>query len=207
MPEMRIRIPIIILLLLLSWSPGAWAQDRKFEIIPFVAFIAGGSFLNAVQDETLVVDESMAYGFTIDVDYGDTGQVQLLWSHQPSEFKTSSITTSTFGLNIDYFHFGGTYSWAKDEKFKPYVVVSAGATYFRPVDSGYNDEWRFSMGLGLGLKYFITSRIGFMLEGRGYGTFMGGSGAIFCGGGGCQIAVHQELFTQFEGRTGIVFRF
>lgn len=203
---MQIKITMFILLLIFGWNPGAWAQDRKFEIIPFVGFRAGGTFLDAAQEETLMLDESMVYGLTIDVDYDETGQVQLLWSHQSTEFNTSHATASTFGLNIDYFHFGGTYSWAKDEKFKPYVALSVGASYLQPTDTGYNDEWRFSMGLGLGLKYFMTPQIGLMVEGRGYGTFMGGSGAIFCGGDGCQIAIHQELFTQFEGRTGIVFR-
>ena len=80
-------------------------------------------------------------------------QVQLLWSHQSTEFKTSSAPASTFGLNINYFHFGGTYSWAKDEKFKPYVALSVGPIYLQPTDTGYNDEWRFSMGLGLSLKH------------------------------------------------------
>ena len=204
---MRMRFIIFILLLILSRSSGAWAQDRHFEIIPFIGFRAGGTFQDAVQEETLKVDESTAYGLTIDVDYDATGQVQLLWSHQTSEFKTLTVTDSSFDLNIDYFHFGGTYSWAKDDTFLPYVAVSLGATHLQPVDSGYNDEWRFSMGLGLGFKYFFTPRIGVLLEGRAYGTFMGGSGAIFCGSGGCQIAIHQELFGQFEGRTGIVFRF
>ena len=136
-----------------------------------------------------------------------TGQVQLLWSRQASKFKTPIATVSTFDLNIDYFHFGGTYCWSKDKAFKPYVALSVGATHLQPIESGYNDEWRFSMGLGLGLKYFFTPRIGFILEGRGYGTFMGGSGSIYCGSGGCQVESHQELFGQFEGRTGIVFRF
>lgn len=204
---MRIKFTLYILLILLSGSPGAWARDSHFEIIPTFGFRAGGIFLDPVENGTLVLDESMAYGLTIDMDYDATGQLQLLWSHQPSELNTDSTTENGFGLNIDYLHFGGTYSWARDEKFKPYVAASVGATYFQPSDSGYNDALRFSMALGLGFKYFITPRIGLMLEGRGYGTFMGGSGAIFCGGGGCQVAIYQELFVQFEGRTGIVFRF
>lgn len=204
---MRIKFTLGVLVFILSWSSGAWARDRRFEIIPFVGFRAGGSFIAAVEEETLKVDESTAYGLTIDVDYDATGQIQLLWSHQTSKLMPTSTLTSTFDLNIDYFHFGGTYSWAKDDTFMPYVAVSLGATHLQPIDSGYNDEWRFSMGLGLGFKYFFTPRIGVLLEGRAYGTFMGGSGAIFCGSGGCQIAIHQELFGQFEGRTGIVFRF
>jgi len=204
---MRIKLIIIIPLFILSPGPGALAQDRHFEIIPFAGFRAGGTFTDTVEEETLVVDESAVYGFSIDVDYDATGQLHLLWSHQESEFNTPIATVSHFDLDIDYFHFGGSYSWAKDEKFKPYVAVSIGATHLQPNESGYSDAWRFSMGLGLGLKYFITPHIGLLLEGRGFGTFMGGSGAIFCGDGGCQIAIHQELFTQFEGRTGIVFRF
>ena len=81
-----------------------------------------------------------------------------------------------------------------------------GGTYFQPTDSAYYDELRFSMGIGIGMKYFFTPHIGLMAEGRGYGTFMGGSGSIFCSGG-CTIYTQQELFLQFEGRSGLVIRF
>jgi hypothetical protein len=32
---MHIKITIFILLLIFGWNAGAWAQDRKFEIISF----------------------------------------------------------------------------------------------------------------------------------------------------------------------------
>lgn len=204
---LRFKTGAVLLLLILTWGAGARAQDRKIDIIPFVGLRAGGTFADGASNETLAVDEAMGYGLTVDWDYDATGQLQLLWSRQSSDFKAPGTTIGHLHLDIDYYHFGGAYSWSNDEKYRPYLVFSVGGTHFRPTDSGFDDELRFSMGLGLGLKYFLTPRIGLMVEGRGYGTFMGGTGEIFCGDGSCRIRIDSDLFVQIEGRTGIVFRF
>ena len=203
----RIKITLIISLILLVGSSCSWAQGPKFDITPFVGVRAGGSFEDNLSGKTLTVDASESYGLTVDMDYDATGQVHLLWSRQHSDFEAPGSTDGNLRLNIDYYHFGGTYSWGQDERYKPYVAFSVGATNFSPTDSGYSNELRFSMGLGLGLKYFLTPHIGLMVEGRGFGTLMGGVGTIFCSNDNCQIRVASELFTQIEARTGIVFRF
>jgi len=182
------------------------AFDRKVELSPFFGGRAGGTFKDGTSDTTLSVDESLVYGLTLDVDYDPDRTLQLLWSRQHTSFKTPSTVDDELKLDIDYYHFGGTYTWGTDNTFLPYVVASIGATYFQPIDSDFSSELRFSMGIGLGLKYFLTPHIGLVIEGRGYGTFMGGSTSIFCSGG-CSIKVDQELYTQFEGRTGLVIRF
>jgi opacity protein-like surface antigen len=199
-------IGLIVSLLLSATVPDCMAFDRKVEIIPFLGGRAGGSFKDGTTEETLRVDHSTVYGLSIDVDYDPGRQLQFFWSRQNTSFRTPSILMDELKLNIDYYHFGGTFCWDTDSDFAPYVTASIGATHFQPVDSDYDDELRFSMSIGMGVKYFFTSHIGWMLEGRGYGTFMGGSTAIFCGGG-CTILIDQELYGQFEGRTGLVIRF
>lgn len=199
-------IGLMILLLFSAVVPDTMAFDRKVEIIPFVGGRAGGSFKDGTTGETLRVDHSSVYGFSIDVDYDPGRQLQFFWSRQDTSFKTPTISMEELKLNIDYYHFGGTYSWDTYDKFAPYVAASVGVSHFQPFDADYDDELRFSMSIGIGVKYFFNSHIGWMLEGRGYGTFMGGSTAIFCSGG-CTILIDQELYGQFEGRTGLVFRF
>ena len=203
----HIKIKAMVLLVLLFGGPCAWARQPQIDITPFVGIRAGGTFQDEQMDETLTVDEAQSYGLTVDMDYDATGQVQLLWSRQSSEFKVPSSSAGKLHLDIDYYHFGGTYSWSQDERYKPYVAFSVGATNFIPTDPGYSNELRFSMGLGLGLKYFMTQHVGLVVEGRGYGTFLGSEGSIFCSGGNCRIRVASELFAQIEGRAGIVFRF
>jgi hypothetical protein len=201
------KIATLVLSALLCWGTSVGGAERHFEIIPFTGLRAGGTFEDSGTGDALTVDEAMVYGLSLDWDYDATGQLQLLWSRQSSQFKTPSAPSERLSLNIDYYHFGGTYSWSQEENFKPYVACSVGATNFSPTDPGYSSELRFSMALGLGLKYFFTPRVGLLVEGRGYGTLMGGAGSIFCGNGACQVRVAGELFTQIEGRTGIVFRF
>ena len=201
------KIAVFALAVVLAWSSLGGSAERHFDIVPFTGLRAGGTFEDGTTDETLTIDSSAVYGLSLDWDYDDTGQLQLLWSRQASEFKTPSATGQKMYLNTDYYHFGGTYSWSQEENFKPYVAASLGVTNFEPIDSDYSNELRFSMALGLGLKYFFTPRLGLLAEGRGYGTLMGGSGSIFCSSGACQIRMQGDLFAQIELRTGIVFRF
>lgn len=203
----RFKLAAFSALLLLFWCTGAWAQERNIDLTPFLGMRAGGTFADGTSKETLTVDEAVSYGLAVDWDYDATGQLQLLWSRQATQFKAPGTSIGDLHVNIDYYQFGGTYSWSDDEKYRPYVALSIGATNFQPTDSGFSNELRFSMGLGLGLKYFLTPRIGLMVEGRGFGTFMGGTGEIFCTNGNCRIQVDADLFVQIEGRTGIVFRF
>ena len=203
----RIRIGIYMLLILLLGGSSVWAQRPAIEIVPFTGLRAGGSFEDGLSGKNLSVNGAAVYGITVNVDYDASGQLQLLWSHQDSDFKLPNDPAGKLHLDIDYYHFGGTYSWAKDEKLWPYAAASVGITDFNPGNSRYDNELRFSMGLGLGLKYFVTERIGLVLEGRGYGTFMSGSASIFCDSGSCQILVDSDLFIQIEGRIGLVFRF
>lgn len=192
--------------IVMQTSGVAWAFDRKVDVTPFIGLRGGGAFENAAKTETLRIDGSAAYGMTIDVDYEQNTQIELLWSRQQTEIGDPNTTLPFLELDIDYYHLGGTYSWSEDKRYRPYVAATAGITRFSPETSGYKDELRFSLGIGIGIKYFFTDHIGFLIEGRGIGTFMGGSGSVFCDGG-CTINIEQELLMQYEGRTGIIFRF
>lgn len=182
------------------------AMERRVSINPFFGGRVGGTFKDGTTNETLSVEEATAWGLTIDVDYDPGRTLQMLFSRQRTAFDLPSDVEDELKLDIDYYHFGGTYSWGEDDTYLPYVVASVGVTYFQPIHSDFSNEMRFSMAIGLGLKYFLTPNIGIVLEGRGYGTFMGGSTAIFCSGG-CTIKIDQELYTQIEGRTGLMIRF
>jgi hypothetical protein len=201
------RVSLVAVFLLL-YHNRALAFERHFEVTPLFGFRAGGSFEDSVTGESLRIDEGLCYGVALDMDYNPDSQLQLLWTRQSTQIKTPSAADLDLDFTIDYVHFGSTYSWSHDDHFRPYVLLSVGATYFDPKESRYEDELRFSMGLGLGFKYYVTEHIGFVAEGRGFGTFMGGSSTIFCKSGeGCYLTTEQDLLLQFEAHAGIVFRF
>lgn len=202
-----VRLSLAAACLVLSHNQGL-AFDRHFEVIPIFGFRAGGSFDDSVTGEAIRIDEGLCYGIALDVDYNPDSQLQLLWTRQSTDIKTPSAPAPDLEFSIDYVHFGSTYSWVQDDHFRPYVLLSVGGTYFDPKESQYEDELRFSMGLGLGFKYYFSEHVGFVMEGRGFGTFMGGSTTIFCSSGeGCNLTTDQKLLIQFEAHTGILFRF
>lgn len=200
-----------LLWVVLGSVDGGMAFTRRFEIVPMFGFRAGGTFEDSTTGDSLRIDESIAYGLALNMDYDSQSQLQLIWSRQPTEIKTPSASEPSLDLIIDYYHFSSTYSWSKEAAYRPYVLLSIGATYMQPDRSGLDDELFFSMGAALGLKYYFTDHIGLMIEGRGFGTYLGGSSSIFCSsgsdGGRCGVRVDGDALFQFNGFGGLVFRF
>lgn len=182
--------------------------DRGFEVIPLLGLQAGGTFQNEQNGKDLDIDEDICYGLAVDVDFNPDSYFEFLWMRQDTKIDNPANPNQDLKFSINYFHFGSTYSWYHTDKFRPYVIASIGATYFDPKKSSYDDELKFSMGVGIGLKYYITKHIGFMVEGRGFGTFMGGQTKIFCSSShGCYITTSQDILIQFQSHAGLIFRF
>ena len=184
------------------------AFERKLELVPLVGFRAGGSFEDEVSESKLGIDHGLCYGMALNYDFNPDSQLQLLWTRQDTEVKTPSGPDPKLDFSIDYLHFGSTYSGYYTETIRVYVIASLGATYLKPDHSNYDDELYFSAGLGGGIKYYFTDHIGFVLEARGFCTFMGGQTSVFCGSDqGCHIRTYQDFLIQFQGISGVVFRF
>ena len=77
----------------------------------------------------------------------------------------------------------------------------AGTTHFDAEGGGA--QIYFSTSIGGGLKYFPTRHLGFRLEARGYGTFVGGSGAF----GGARAKLSADVWLQGELLAGLVLAF
>ena len=108
--------------------------------------------------------------------------------------------------NIEYFHFGGTYGQATG-KVRPFVVATIGATYMDPKGAGLNPETKFSLSLGGGVKFYLSEHVGIRLDGRWFGTFIGGSGSVFCSDGKCLIDVQGDVLSQFSANAGVILAF
>ena len=78
------------------------------------------------------------------------------------------------------------------DNIRPFGAFTLGTTYFTPQEGGYQDEWKFSMTLGGGVKIWFSDRVGIRLQGRlmlpmfwggaGFSVGTGGSG-FYLGGG------------------------
>jgi len=202
---------------LLSFTAMVWmsalvpgvVRASDFEIVPIIGYSLGGGFEDSVTGTQLEVDDSTHYGIILDFKDTPVTQIELYYSLQPTRLKSDGgalVGNPLFDMDIHYIHVGGTYM-AEDEKVKPYVVGTFGATYMDPKKAGLDSETRLSMSLGGGVKLFMTDRIGLRLEGRGFGTYFGNSSAAFCGSGKCAISMEGDLFFQFTANAGLIIAF
>jgi opacity protein-like surface antigen len=196
------RLTIWSLLLLCSFS---YAGEAGLEFAPFVGYRFGGSLENDRTDRTLDFDEASDWGFTFSQPATETTRYELLYSHQDTSLADTTDPNNAFDLDVHYFHMGGTVDVYQD-RFTPYFSGGVGMTYMHPGQEGYDNETRFSLSVGGGLKWYPTERLGIRFEMRGYSTLVNSNSSLFCDGG-CELQISGDAFPQFETNLGLIFRF
>lgn len=206
------RILSVVSALLIVAAP-AWAQHRA-EITPFVGYLWGNS-VDTGRGKVGIAGE-MNWGVLLDINVRPGGQVELSYARQDTR-----ITQETFGTGIkrdltdvavNYFQIGGLGYMAQGAA-QPFMSFTLGATWYDPKqetitdDEGrvyqISDEWRFSMILGLGAKYFASERIGLRVQGRLFMTFLDSGGGVFCGFGGCSLGLFGSGVVQGDLSAGV----
>ena len=184
---------------------------QRFEITPFAAYRIGGTFEDEDTGQDYELDENGGYGITLNMLADANTQYEFTWSRQSTDLDLTALDgfNDKVGLDVDYYQLGGTYLF--DGKLsRPYIVATLGAARYVPEASDISTETYFAFSIGGGWKLFPTSRLGLRLEGRFYGSVLGGSSAIFCSTGqqsGCLVRASGDVLWQWEMSAGASFRF
>jgi opacity protein-like surface antigen len=157
---------------------------------------------------TVSLVDHPALALTLDVGPEDSSeQYELLYSREDTGLR-SSAGMRLADVTVEYLHLGGTVLFPDAERIKPYIVGGLGVTRFTPSGGGSTDA-RFSMSLGLGLKWPLTRRISFRLEARGFVSVVDSDTASLCATGqnglACNIHGSGHTFVQGEFLAGVVF--
>jgi hypothetical protein len=168
----------------------------------------GGSFTDANTNQTWELQDGGSLAGALDIGIDRQTQFQVFVGHQNSSLKASGFapTTDNFGLDVTYYHVGGTYFFDQVGR-GGYVVGGLGATVLKPEQSGLNSETKASANIGIGYMIPLGRHFAVRLEARGYGTLLNNSGGLFCGGGGCAVSIKGQTFTQGEVLAGVSLRF
>jgi opacity protein-like surface antigen len=204
------RISLLTVCLLMPVSSLSLQADTSLEFTPFTGHRFGGSFELDHHYSSLDLDNSADWGFTISRTASDFTRYEFLYSHQDSSLADTTDPNNAFGLDIHYIHLGGTvdvYSldYSK-ETITPYITGGLGMTIMNPSHQGYDDETRFSLSVGGGLKWYPTQRLGIRFEMRGYSTLIDSRETLFCDPG-CNLTIEGDAFPQFETNLGLIFSF
>jgi opacity protein-like surface antigen len=210
-----LRRGIAVAALVACFASGAPAQAKEdthtntVEITPFVGFMAGGSFEDPTDDAERDVEDDSSYGIflnlTADV---PERQYELLYASQ------SSVVEGGVPLDLDlqYLQIGGTVGYPQSRYIIPYFGVTAGVARFTPDIAGLDDETKFSVSVGGGVRFPITSHFGIRLDIRSFVTFLEDDSEIFCvsdpaNASACTIKPKSDTFVQYAGSLGFTVGF
>jgi hypothetical protein len=191
-------------------------RAQTVEITPFVGYRMGGSFLATLPADPpdLVdadVDEAVALGAHLGFRVSHDGEIELLYTRQPTRLVTSSFMTGVqlFDLAVETWQAGGNYLFGEeDSRVRPYIGMGLGITRLLPEPAGLGDETRFCASFAAGAKVWLGRNVGLRVEARGLFTVLDSDRQTFCQtDGGCVVQSSGSEMSQVEVHAGLVLRF
>jgi hypothetical protein len=189
-------------LTLLSAAP---ACAQGFEVTALAGYTTPGSLEEDTRTlEGLKLDGGFTWGASAGFFLSERLGVEASWSHVASgvELSTAQASQELFDVTIDRLHgslvyqFGGAQS-----QLRPFLTAGGGASIFSSTD--IDSEAKLSLGLGAGLKWLPSKRLGARLQAMYTPTYLHDKGSDFCD----PFGFCQDWLNQFELTGGVLFRF
>lgn len=210
-----LRIGLACSLLALLVLPSVAMASTKVEISPYYGYRFGGEFESGddffFNNFGLEINDGSSYGLTVGFNVSSNSQIELLYSHQETSLLEDASFLDNgfplFDLDVDYLHVGYLYEW-KAGQVRPFIVGSLGITRFAPDTSVLDDDERFSVGLGGGVKVMFSDNFGLRFELRGFSTLIDQDDDVFCDSRDfCYSYGDEDYLVQGEAKAGLVLAF
>jgi opacity protein-like surface antigen len=188
----------------LAFLSAAPALSQGIEVTAFGGYTTPGGLKHdsrAVED--LKLSGSFTWGASVGYFFSPRFGIEASWARVGSgvELATTVATQEMFDVTIDQLQGSFVYQLGgAGSSFRPFLTAGAGAAIFSSTD--IETETKLSFGLGAGLKWLPSKRLGARLQARYTPTYLNDAGSGFCDPFGfCQGWLHQ-----FELTGGVVFR-
>ena len=186
-------------------AANASAQD--FEITPFGGYRFGGDFFELLTRQPLDLDGAPTVGVAVDVPMSRGLQFEALFTHQSAHVSVPAFPLGPpvrWQMTVDHWQAGGLQEFDTG-RVRPFLTGTLGLT--RYATSGDN-EVRFALGAGGGVKLFPADHVGLRLNGRLFATFVDADVQVFaCSPGICFVGFHADVVWQLEFTAGLIVRF
>jgi hypothetical protein len=186
------------------------STDHRAEIIPLggYAWTMSMDVYGYTTVAEIDLDDAAFWGVALDFNisqpYQKTAQLRLLYRREDSDvrFRSVSVNVSEEAA-VEYWHIGGL-GGVQRGKAMPFTTISLGGTR---LVSGTDDEWKFSMIFGLGVKVYTSPKVGLMIEGSWPITFTDSWGGVTVGTGGAGVAIGGTGISQLDVGGGLIISF
>jgi hypothetical protein len=174
------------------------------ELAPFAGFQFGGSVNSTAGGIRFELDEGLDLGATLDLEVAEGWRVELLFSHQEGALE-SRFDVDRVSLDVQRY-LAGIQEEHDYGRTKFFGVALVGATRFAPGLDGYDSDVRFTLGLGLGVKHWLTPRFGLRAETRGFFVDVDSGAGVVCRGG-CLFVFNGSGLWQGDVTAGVSLSF
>ena len=185
---------------------AAIASAQTIEVMPLAGYRFGGDFFELVIGDPIDTDGAPAAGAVVNVLLADGMQVEALFTHQRARIATANAVgrEPRAEVTVDHWQVGGLQE-LRNDRVRPFLTGLLGLS--RYAVEGDN-EFRFVVSGGGGVKLFATRHLGVRLDGRVFATFIDIDGrAAACAPGRCVTALDVDVIWQAEFSAGLVVRF
>jgi len=133
-----------------------------------------------------------------------TAQLRLLYRREDADVTFRSLSVSgSESAALEYWHIGGL-GGVQRGKALPFFALTLGGTRL-VLDN--DDEWKFSMIFGLGVKVYASPRVGLLLQGNWPITITDSWGGVTVGTGGAGVALGGTGISQLDLGGGLIISF
>ena len=188
-------------------SSNTFAQ---VELFGFGGYMTYSSL--KVAEGSVSFEDGANYGFGLDVAVNKGILVELNYTHNQTTARLRRFNggdVPLFDINTHYIQIGAhnEFRRTREQKTVPYALVTLGATLFDAKTASLSDEWRFSVAIGGGGKFYLGKKVGIRLQGRLLMPLQFSGAGMWCGLGGCSVGVGSwATLIQFDLTAGVFIR-
>jgi hypothetical protein len=199
---------VALIACLLCWPETSRAQT--VEVSPFVGYRFGGTFFERITGQEVDLDGAPAVGAVVNVKFREPGLfVEALFTHQEARLDFPGglfAPPASWRVTVDHWQGGGLQEFdISRPNVRPFLTGLLGLTRYAAEN---DNEIRFTVGAGGGVKLMPSRLFGLRLDGRLFATFADVDGrAIFCGVGLCIFALDADIVWQAEFSAALVVAF
>ena len=199
------KVIILSLLVTLFVLPQQAFSQKGIEISGYTGWMLGGKV--NLYNGSLKVEDGQNWGITMSYSIAPGMHAELMYNRLVSDLVVREYGNEPYvatKISTQYFHIGAVKELMYEGVVRPYGTGSLGTTIFSDQEGLNSDKWRFSIGLGGGLKIFPTERIGFRFQARMLVPLYFNGIWIGTGGGG---ATASSTIVQGDFTGGLILAF
>jgi hypothetical protein len=189
----------------LALAVAGEARGQSVHVSAFGGLQFGGSLIEKDGRGRCSLDEGFAWGGALEVEIVESWRFAALYSRQETRIE-SAARRPLSDLKVEHYMVG-----IQEEKGEGRVrwigTALVGATRFDPRAPSLGSDLRFAAGLELGVKYFVSNRLGFRAEARGFYSFVEANTDALCANGTCIFSFSGSGLAQGDVSGGIVLAF